>query len=81
MIRPSQARGQVRVQRLSVSPGGPSTWQVVGHPFRVVALGAAWRLVALGTHARRLLDNHDLLERPYSSRGAAMKALGTILAE
>jgi hypothetical protein len=81
MIRPGSARGEVRVQRLSVSPGGPSTWQVVGHPFRVVALGAAWRLIALGTHARRLLDNHDLLERPFSSRAAAMKALSTVLVD
>jgi hypothetical protein len=70
----------MRLERLSVSPGGPSTWQVVDHPFRVVALGPAWRVVAVGNQSRRLLDRHELLERPFSTRTAAVRALSAALA-
>jgi hypothetical protein len=70
----------MRLERLSVSPGGPATWQVVGHPFRVVGVGPAWRVVAVGSHSRRVLIRHDLLGRPFSTRGAALHALGAALA-
>ena len=69
----------MRMERMSMLPGGQSTWQVVGHPFRVVAVDAAWRVVAVGDPARRVLATNGLLGRSFPSRGAAVEALGAIL--
>lgn len=79
MRRPRSTNAGLRVERLAVLPGGSPTWQVVGQPFRVVAVGRAWRLVAVGTHNRDLLDDHDLLG-PFTSRGAALDALRAVMA-
>jgi hypothetical protein len=77
--RPRPANAELRVERLAVLPGGSPTWQVVGQPFRVVAVGRAWRLVAVGAHNRDLLAEHDLLG-PFTSRGAALDALRAVMA-
>jgi hypothetical protein len=79
MGRPVAANAKIRMERLSLPTGGPSTWQVVGHPFRVVAVGAAWRVVAVGDHGRRLLAQHDIVGRPFPTRVAAIEALSVVV--
>ena len=65
--------------RLVGAPGGVATWQVVGEPLRVVSLGDDWMVVAVGDEARRQLIRHDLLARRFSTRAAAVRALGVVL--
>jgi hypothetical protein len=71
----------VRLQTIRVRGelGRRGTWQVVGHPFRVVALPTGWIVVPNGDPGRRLLLRHDLLARPFSSRTAALGALSAAL--
>jgi hypothetical protein len=72
---------QVRLQTIRVRGelGRRGTWQVVDHPFRVVALPTGWIVVPHGDQSRRLLLRHDLLARPFSSRTAALRALSAAL--
>jgi hypothetical protein len=79
MSGPVAANAKMRMERLSLPPGGPSTWQVVGHPFRVVAVGAAWRVVAVGDEGQRLLAHHDLVGRAFPTRVAAIEALSAVV--
>jgi hypothetical protein len=75
----AETHGRLRTNRVRGELGRRGTWQVVGHPFRVVALPAGWIVVPASDHGRRLLLRHDLLARPFSSRAAALRALNAAL--
>jgi hypothetical protein len=70
----------IRLTRAPTLPGGSATWQVVGRPFRVVALDTGWLVIAVGGEARRALVRADLLGRPFPTRRAAASALSRLLA-
>jgi hypothetical protein len=70
---------ELRLARLHALHGGIPTWDVIGHPFRLVALGGGWLVVPAGGDARRLLARHGLLARPLRTRTAAVQALTTVL--
>ena len=77
----STTRPRLRVQRLASEPGRTRTWEVIGHPFRLVALDTGWVLVPVGERSSRLLGRNDLLARPFRTRTEALDALGALLGE
>jgi hypothetical protein len=70
----------MRLVRKRELPREVATWNVVGQPFRVVALPTGWLVVALDDRARRALIGHDLLGRRFSTRAAAVEALSNAAA-
>jgi hypothetical protein len=75
------ARPRLRVRRLASEPGRTGTWEVIGHPFRLVTLGSGWVLVPVGERSSRLLGRNDLLARRFRTRTEALDALGALLGE
>jgi hypothetical protein len=61
-------------------PGRSATWDVVAHPFRVVAIGFGWVVVPVGARSRRMLVRHDMLGRQFRTRTAALSALADAIA-
>jgi hypothetical protein len=74
-------RPRLRVRRLASEPGRTRTWEVIGHPFRLVALGSGWVLVPVGERSSRLLGRNDLLARPFRTRTEALDALDALLGQ
>jgi hypothetical protein len=75
----STTRPRLRVRRLASQPGRTRTWEVIGHPFRLVALDTGWVVVPVGERSSRLLGRNDLLARPFRTRTEALDALGALL--
>jgi hypothetical protein len=77
----SRARSQprLRTKRVVGEPGRSGTWDVVAHPFRLVALGSGWLVIPRGDSSRRLLVRRDLLGRQFRTRSGALSALASAL--
>jgi len=72
---------RLRTRAVTSEPGRTATWDVVGHPFRIVAIGRSWVVVPVGDRSRSVLIRADLLAHRFPTRTAALRTLGAVLAE
>jgi hypothetical protein len=70
----------MRLVRKQGLPSDVATWNVVGQPFRIVALPTGWLVVAVDADPQRALIRHDLLGRRFQTRAAALEVLSSAVA-
>jgi hypothetical protein len=75
----TRSQPRLRIKRVVGEPGRSGTWDVVAHPFRVVAITSGWLVIPRGDSSRRLLVRRDLLGRQFRTRRAALSALAGAL--